>query len=245
MKKNYSAFAVIISSVTLFATPASAYENKTNSEDGYVQSTEEMPVERSANAMEIYLKGGPGFSKLSYDRSSATGQSEESRSGIFVGVETAIPFNQTFAIQTGVNYAQKGLSLIFNGPSFNGTSSIALNYIQIPLLGKVTFGSDDSFQFSALAGPYGAFAVARNESISFSGSGLPSTSIEEDLSNDVSAFDYGLRMGAEFSIPVASGFSMVLGAQYDLGLNNLSSSASDPVVYNRSLIATAGIGFIL
>jgi hypothetical protein len=184
----------------------------------------------------LWLTAGPGFSKVGTSSGIGDfGTDSGSRTAFTAGAEIELPLTSFVSIQFGVDYLQKGLD--FNSPSANTSGNINLNYFEVPLLLRfnVPIGANT---LSLMGGPYGSLAASRTE---ISGS-APSA----DVGDAFKAWDWGVRFGAAFEIPVTEHFDFTIGADYDLGimdLNSNSTSTSDSAVRNRSLIAAIGLGF--
>ena len=185
----------------------------------------------SANSTNFWLMAGPGFSKVTTNASS---DGSSNRTAIAVGAELEIPMDQSFSIQTGVDYLQKGFEVSGSG----GTGTLAINYLELPLLLKVKVPVRDS-RFTFAAGPYAALAVKRETR--FEGAGQSASNSADEVINQA---DFGARFGAAFEIPVQDRLSISIGANYDLGLRDISSnnSGSDKSS-NRTFMAMVGLGF--
>lgn len=86
-----------------------------------------------------------------------------------VGVVGELSFGQNFAIQTDLNYTQKGFQLnedfdlsLFNIPLPVGATAISkFQYLEMPLLAKAKFGTGNT-QLYLLAGPTFGYALSGN-----------------------------------------------------------------------------------
>ncbi len=153
---------------------------------------------------------GTTFSTINF--SDELGGGEKSTTGLLAGVELGFGL-----IQTGINFTQKGVK--GEGDGLNLT--ITTNYIEIPLLARVGFGSDN-FKVYVNAGPSLGFALGgklKGES--------GSVSAEEDLTfgkgeDDTfeNSIDFGLQFGTGIGYTVGPG-QIVLDLRYGLGLSNL------------------------
>ncbi len=190
-----------------------------------------------SNSTKFQLKAGPGFSTLSYD---GTSTNKDNRSGLFLGAEFEAPLAHVVSIQTGVDYSQKGMKQTSTvlGTSFDNT--IALNYLEIPLLLKLSMPLSDAFIITAAAGPYVGYALSRSASTTVT-NGSAAAGAEQDVSSTYSKWDYGARFAAGFEIPVMSSMAFLLGAEYDLGVKDIATPVNQSAIRTRNLAADVGI----
>jgi hypothetical protein len=160
---------------------------------------------------------------------------EGRRRGIALGLVTEMRFSKMFAIQAEMLYSQYGAkssgeeSFEFGNMTYDITweDKIRLNYFQIPVLAKVTLGSE-RLGFDIMAGPHLAYGVGKitydysytervNGVIEDRESGSESETWDELEAN---RFDFGFTGGIGISLPVGPG-RLGLDARYQLGLLNL------------------------
>lgn len=125
-----------------------------------VSSTESMPIykESSAMAPTLWFKVGPGFSSIHADDL----EGASTRTALSLGAEIEMPMTESFSLQTGLNYIQKGLSVNVPGPNGqNIRGTLALNYLELPFLAKAKIPMGSS-NFALMAGPYAALALTRS-----------------------------------------------------------------------------------
>lgn len=157
------------------------------------------------------------------------GSNNKSNVGIIGGVELGIGISDLFSIQTGVNYTQKGTKY----EEGNESLSAGLNYIELPLLARVSFGSDKVKAY-VNAGPSLGFALGgkfkgESDGLSFEEDITFGDGEDDAFSNSV---DFGLQFGAGIGYAVGPG-SIVLDLRYGLGLSNLFET---PDNVDRSLL---------
>ena len=167
-------------------------------------------------ASKLWITGGPGFSNLSNVGNSGI----EKRTAVSIGAELELSMNPLFSFQTGLDYVQKGISATL----FGQTGTLSLNYLEVPVLAKLKFPFGNE-QFSFSAGPYAAYAVAGSANDTFR---KP---------------DFGARFGAAFEIPLQERLAFSIGANYDLGLVNITPN--DATISNRTFMASVGLGLRL
>ncbi|MFC0778850.1 porin family protein [Flavobacterium sp. HJSW_4] len=124
-----------------------------------------------------------------------------------VGVVSEIPISEKFSFQPELMYSRQGYS-------FNN-DVIAMNYLNIPLMGKyyVTKG------LSLEAGPQIGFLLsAKNEGVK--------------VTNSFTTFDFGVNFGLGYKLENGLNFS----ARYDLGITKVSTE-------NRNGVFQASVGY--
>jgi hypothetical protein len=145
----------------------------------------------NVNAQEIQFgaKGGLNFASISGDNTGGTG----TVTAFNVGLVAEIPINEKFSFQPELMYSGQGYSF--------DDDTVALNYLNIPLIGKyyVTKG------LSLEAGPQIGFLLsAKSEDIDV-----------KDLFNTV---DFGVNFGVGYKLDNGLNF----GARYNLGLADIN-----------------------
>ena len=167
----------------------------------------------SVNAQEIKfgVKGGLNFATIGGDNTKDT----DLVTACNFGVMSEIPISEKFSFQPEVMYSGQGYS-------FND-NTIALSYLNIPLMGKyyVTKG------LSVEAGPQIGFLLdAKNEKI--------------NVKDSFNTFDFGVNFGLGYKLDNGLNF----GARYNLGLtdiNNVANSSSKN--QNRTIQISVGYFF--
>ena len=171
--------------------------------------------------------------------------------GMIIGGNYAIELSDAMSLDVSATFKQSGtketmeMSESSGGITFKqeGSQTWAFNYLDISP--SLSFNISDAMLLSV--GPYLAFAMSgkyKSEStatISGGGSGIDgseTTSSEEDIDfgdgdddDGIKAMDFGLNIGATFSINDA----MNVSAGYALGLNNLLYIDSDTENYFDSI----------
>ncbi|MBE8726608.1 porin family protein [Flavobacterium hungaricum] len=151
----------------------------------------------NGNAQEIKfgVKGGLNFATVSGDNT----ENIDYVTSYNFGVLSEIPLSEKFSFQPEIMYSRQGYSF--------GDDVVALNYLNVPLVGKyyVTKG------FSVEAGPQIGFLLsAKNEKI--------------NVKDSFNTFDFGVNFGLGYKFENGLNF----GLRYNLGLtdiNNLEGSS--------------------
>lgn len=139
------------------------------------------------------------------------------RSGFAAGIHVNYAFDEVFSVQPELLYVQKGVV----GNVYEGIIDIEatpkLDYIEIPLLLKATFGAG-KLRPCLYAGPSVSFAVSSELELS---AGFLSTDIDiSDLTNDT---DFGLIVGAGIGYDYKLA-TFTLDARFQYGFSNLLES---------------------
>lgn len=107
----------------------------------------------------IYPKVGVTLQGFQSDeQSKASG-----RTGFTAGIGYSVAISGVFSLQPELYFTQKGGEYKFSGPVGDGltettTLDIRLNYLEIPMLAKATFGSD-KFKYYVTLGPSISYAL--------------------------------------------------------------------------------------
>lgn len=167
-------------------------------------------VNGNAQDIKFGAKGGLNFANISGDNSSELG----TVTAFHFGVLGEIPVSEKFSFQP---------ELLFSGQGFSiGKDVVALNYLNVPLIGKyyVTKG------LSLEAGPQIGFLLsAKNEGT--------------DAKNSFKSVDYGVNVGLGYKLKSGLNF----GARYNLGLSNINNinGVSDK---NRNGVIQVSVGYL-
>jgi hypothetical protein len=165
----------------------------------------------NVNAQEIQFgaKGGLNFASISGDN---TGDVDPVTAFNF-GLVAEIPISEKFSFQPELMYSGQGYS-------FND-DTIALNYLNIPLMGKYYLTKG----FSLEAGPQIGFLLsAKND--------------KTDVKDSFNTVDFGVNFGLGYKLDNGLNF----GARYNLGLsdiNNIDNSSNK----NRIGVFQLSVGY--
>jgi Outer membrane protein beta-barrel domain len=170
-----------------------------------------------------------------------------------VGLPLEVSFSHSFALQAEFNFIQKGFKSHFDltttqGISFISDSKLTVNWVEIPVLAKFRFGSQQGFGGGLFVGPSIGYGINGRSQFSFTSSatttGMINSSSDDrklDFKNDEhSRVDLALNLGAEINF---GGF--FLDTRYQLGLvdmqtNKNISSPSSVSVKTRGIALTVG-----
>ena len=159
----------------------------------------------SISAQEFGIQAGMNMANLSGED-----METDMKMGIFGGVTAAFSLTDVMTLETGALYSTKGTQDENSGIK----TSMDLSYIEIPL--NIAYSVSD--QISLIAGPYVGLLIYANSKMSgeFLGQTIDE---EEDIKEDIANIDFGINIGASFSINE----SISVGVGYQLGLADIGS----------------------
>lgn len=170
-----------------------------------------MSISKAQSPVSFGVKGGVNLSNFV-----GSDGDFDSRQGVVIGasLDISIPM-APIGVESGVYYSQKGAE--------SGNSTLKIDYVEIPVLAKISFGPPGPFSPHLVAGPYLGFNI---NSEAEDGNG--NTVDLEDFTNEV---DVGglVGLGADFGIGLAKlnaqvryniGFTSVFSDQFDDGEKN-------------------------
>jgi hypothetical protein len=182
-----------------------------------------------AQSPTIGFKLGPSFSTLSSDEDEGQKTLTKFTGGGFIRFDMG-----NFGLQPELMYVSKGakFSDVEDGMAFEG--SLQLDYIEIPVLFVLPFGTGAGMAPHVYAGP--AFAFEAGCSFGFSGGGFNVSADCDDgdgeFTGDRRKLDVGAMIGGGISVPMGPG-AVLLEARYNFGLINLIKDSNE-TLRNRS-----------
>lgn len=157
--------------------------------------------------------------------------------GFQFGAVGNIEFNELLSLQPELLFSQKGIKFK------NGSDYIKLttNYLEIPVLIKVSFGSDD-FKGFFNAGPYFGYWLSGKSIICFDGKTEKDIyEFDDEGNNQDNRLDLGLSFGGGMAFKIGSG-NLIFDLRYGLGLADMNKIEGDkPDNYTKSLNRVIGI----
>ena len=176
--------------------------------------------------MSAGVKAGYNMANVSTDPDSDS----DFRSGLALGGYLGVPINEQFSIQPEALFSMKG------SEAADGSGSLKLNYIEIPVLAKATFLPQSKAHPMLFAGPSLAYNVTAKTALGDS---------EFDVKDNVSSFDMGLVFGGGLDYPLSSGAKSIgIDIRYTMGLTNADDSGSGGEVKNNVLSIMGTLGFL-
>lgn len=165
----------------------------------------------NAQKLNFGIKGGLNFASVSGDSSSE----KDVVTSFNFGLLSEIPVSGKFSFQPELMYSGQGYS-------FNN-NTIALSYLNIPLMGKYYLTKGLSVE----AGPQiGFLLAAKNE--------------KTDVKNSFNTFDFGVNLGLGYKLDNGLNF----GVRYNQGLtdiNNIKNSS----IKNKNSVFQLSVGYFI
>ncbi len=154
-------------------------------------------------------------------------------------------FSPLFALQVELDYIQKGVyqhsDQTTQGFRFVSDYNLTIHWMEIPVFGKIKFGSPSDIGGGIFFGPSFGFALSGRTKNSFSSSGgtTISSSTDEAIDfkrDDHSRVDLALNLGGDFNYK-----QFFFDARYQLGLANMVTNTSGTNSSNGIKATTRGI----
>lgn len=146
------------------------------------------------------------------------------------GAFVTVPLFRGFELQPEVLYSSKGAKLDDEGIQ----STLILDYVEVPVLGRMSGNAFRGGRFYVVAGPsFGVRVRAKSKTV-FSGS-----TEEFDISGEIERLDVGVTAGAGLQFG-----ALVIDGRFTYGLSDIDSDKTDAVkVTNRVFSLSAGLRF--
>lgn len=198
----------------------------------------------------LYLgaRVGTNLANQSYD-SLPSGASLGIHTGFLAGAQMDYWFDDMWALSAQVLYDQKGTHEDISDPALpglTGTADLVFNYLEIPILLKVSFGTGDVRPY-VFAGPSFGIFLSGNDKISstYQGHSMDTTILVPD--STVKSPDIAAVFGAGVSLKLSSGQMLFFDAAYALGLVNIAKPppGDNTTVKSRDIRLAVGILFPL
>lgn len=192
------------------------------------------------------VKGGVEMSKMFFNPS----VKQKMPMGMIAGVTFRYVEEAHFGLQAEINFAQRGWEYNFEEAPYSYRRT--LNYIDVPVLAHIYFGSRGRFFFNA--GPQVSFLLGDSYSANFDINdfkSLPDFPINDRTNTQFTAapqhkLDYGIAAGLGGEFNVAKRHIVSLEARFYYGLGNLFKS-EHAVMFRASnqmgISVTAGYWF--
>lgn len=167
------------------------------------------------------LKAGLNFANLHGDDV----EDLDSKMGFCAGGFITYSINDMFAIQPEVLFTMKGAKQEEEVWGETLKVTMSLNYLEIPVLAKLSIPSQGSFVPNLFVGPYLAIKLTGKAKVEYAGE-----SEEEDI-EDLKGTDFGLVFGAGVDFVLGSS-KVTVDARYTLGLTTIDASEGEADVKN-------------
>ena len=152
----------------------------------------------------------------------------DSRTGLVAGLSFNMPIQQMFSVEVDALFAQKGTTVSFTESGFTDTSKVKLNYVDIPVLGRINLNGSAPVGVHLLIGPSFNFKVSEKFDPA-----------EDNTEDQFEKMETALLIGGGVH---ASKFRVDL--RYGIGLSNiLKDSASDGFLTGKNKVFSILVGF--
>lgn len=182
--------------------------------------------ERSDQPITIGIRAGVNFANASYEVGSYS-LTPNSRTSFNVGLSVDFPILESFYIQSGLYYTQKGCEMKENGIKIEASPA----YVEVPVLASYRYNMSESTQLQLNVGPYFAYGIGGklkdgNDEYDY---------FDEDASTN--KFDCGIQVGAGVTFG-----KVYLGCAYQFGMAN-GFDSSDITAKNKNFMINLGYNF--
>lgn len=178
------------------------------------------------------LKGGVNFANVLLAPDLPPGYSKSARTGFIGGAFAEARLSEAFSVQVEAFYTQKG----FEVSSAAGKATYSLDYVELPLTAKATFGSGPLRPY-LFAGPVVGFRLSAT---------VETGSSSGDFQDSTRTTDLGVDLGAGLLYRLNPGTALVLEGRYSVGLVNVfNPGPAGGTVNTRDLKILAGVSFAL
>jgi hypothetical protein len=185
-----------------------------------------------AQGVSFGAKAGVNFASIGGDETSGI----DGRTGFHVGALAEIPVNDFFSVQPEIVYSAQGAkdsyTESFDGITVMGESTLKLDYINIPIIGKFYVVEGLSLE----VGPQVGFNISAKDEFEVSGLGMTESG-EEDIKDFVKGTDFAIAAGAAYKLPIGLFFS----ARYNVGLSDINDFEGS--LKNQNNVVQVGAGF--
>ncbi|HUQ19703.1 MAG TPA: porin family protein [Gemmatimonadaceae bacterium] len=193
--------------------------------------------------MTFGVMAGLQYSKVAEDPD-ATEVEYKYKPGLLAGVFLGIPLTDMVSIEPQLLFSQKGTNVEGVGATSNLEGSIRGNYIEVPVLFKLSFpGYNSQVTPFVFAGPYGAYRLnCKAEGVILAVTG--DRDCDETEVIDIKSTDFGGTIGGGVRFRMGSQL-VILDARYSHGFTNINDDVDSDVrdIKNRAFAVTLGLGW--
>lgn len=176
------------------------------------------------------IKGGANLASQEISGEDGGGDELDSFPALVAGAFMTYRLASWLEFQPELLYSVKGSR--FEESGF--TATVLIDYLEVPLLARVSRRGNGGMGFYAAGGPYAAFQLRARTRMKFSGS-----TEDRDVSDDVERADFGFSVGGGVELG-----HFVFDGRYVHGLTDVDKDRSDGTkITNRAISITAGYRF--
>lgn len=190
----------------------------------------------------VGVKGGVNLANLEIEAGIGGMEAQvefDDKLGFCVGAFISYDISNMLALQPEVLFTMKGAQLLEEGFLGEGEfkSKMELNYVEIPVLAKVSIPAGSNIKLNAFAGPAVALKLSAKSKVEFEGE-----SEEEDI-EDIKSNDIGLVIGAGVELG-----ALIVEGRYTLGLTSIfdeseSVGLEDLEISTKNKVISIMVGF--
>lgn len=179
-------------------------------------------VSGHAQGVRIGIAAGVAISNLDFKMNNES-QTAKTKTGFMAGIVADLPLGSNFSFQPGLNYVQKGTKdeETIDGQTFTG--KISVNNLELPL-NFLYHAHTSAGNFFIGAGPSISYALSGKASLT-DGTNSESSDLKFGNSSDDNMKRYDF--GANFTTGFTFKRGLLLAANYNAGLSNLTPLATD------------------
>ena len=176
------------------------------------------------------VKGGVNLATQKTSGDDAGDDGLQSSPGLVAGIFMTFPIASWLEFQPEALYSVKGAKV--DESAF--TSKVLIDYLEVPMLARVSRRGGGRLGFYAAGGPYAAFQLRARTRTRFGGA-----TEEIDVSDSVERIDFGVSAGGG----VEWG-RWVFDGRYSYGLKDIDKDTGDGIkLTNRAITLTGGFRF--
>lgn len=180
-------------------------------------------------------KIGPTIATILEDSADDQDAGYDRRVSLGGGGFVVLPLGGRTAVQIEALFTPKGGKIL---QDTDVTSTLILDYFEVPLLGRITAFRSSSASFHVFGGPSAGVRINAKQQVAYSG-GAGNSGYTDDISSQVARFELGLIAGGGLDV----GRHGVIDVRYFWGLTDVNRNASEGKVRNRGLTILAGLRF--
>jgi hypothetical protein len=189
----------------------------------------------SAQQRQFGGKIGPTIATVGYDAADQLGEYRRKVS-LGGGAFVVLPLTGRLAVQIEALFTPKGAKL---PEEQSATSTLLIDYLEAPLLGRITVARSRSRFFHVFGGPSAGLRINAKHRLASRG-GVGTAGYDDDISSETARFELGMIAGGGLD----AGRHIVIDARYFWGLTDVNRDSFDGSgVRNRALTILAGLRF--
>ena len=187
----------------------------------------------STASAQVGVLVGLNMANVSFEAEDESGItiSGDRRNGFVAGLSFNLPLQDIFSVEVDALFAQKGTEFTFSEFGQTDIGKIKLNYLDIPVLGRINLPSSGTTRVHLLVGPSFNFKIDEK----FEENGEESDNDEDQIETLETALVFGVGVSVNrFRVDL----------RYGLGLSNiLTDNATDGELTGKNRVFSILVGF--